>query len=68
VGGHRSQQAHRREDQGLAKNGKDFTGRSTTGAIEADVTLDKSGAVSVADMQIGPQKVKVERVYVNGSF
>jgi len=52
----------------LARNGKDFTGRSTTGAIEADVTLDKSGAVSVADMQIGPQKVKVERVYVNGSF
>ena len=22
----------------------------------------------IADMQVGPQKVKIERVYVNGSF
>ena len=52
----------------LARKGKDFTGHSTTGALEADVTLDKSGALIIADMQVGPQKVKIERVYVNGSF
>lgn len=52
----------------LAKQGKEFTGHSTTGALEADVTLDKSGALIIADMQVGPQKVKIERVYVNGSF
>ena len=52
----------------LAKQGKEFTGHSTTGALEADVTLDKSGSIMIVDMQVGPQKVKIERVYVNGSF
>src|SRR5688572_11751992 len=52
----------------LAKSGDDFTGRATAGAIDANVVLDKSGSVKVADLQMGPQKMTIERVFVKGSF
>lgn len=41
----------------------------TAGPMTADMTLDAtSGMVTTAELRIGPQKVKVERVYVNGAF
>ena len=52
----------------LAKSGADFTGRAIAGAIDANVVLEKSGSVKVADLQMGPQKMTIERVFVKGSF
>jgi hypothetical protein len=54
----------------LAKQGdKHFTARSEIGGVTANITLDKvSGMASAADVKIGPLNVKLERVYVNGSF
>ncbi|HET9473613.1 MAG TPA: hypothetical protein VFO82_06950 [Steroidobacteraceae bacterium] len=53
----------------LAKSGaSDFSARATAGAIEAAVILDKNGSVSSANMQVGAQKVSIERVFVSGSF
>ena len=53
----------------LAKSGaSDFSGRATAGAIEAAVILDKNGSVSSANMQVGAQKVSIERIFVSGSF
>ena len=41
----------------------------TAGPMTADLTLDaRSGMASGAEIRIGPQKVRVERVYVNGAF
>ena len=54
----------------LAKKGdKQFTARGEIGGITADLTLEKdSGMASVADMKIGPLNIKLERVYLSGSF
>ena len=53
----------------LAKSGaNDFSARATAGAIEAALILDKNGSVSSANMQVGAQKVIIERVFVSGSF
>ena len=53
----------------LAKSGaNDFAARAVAGAMEATVVLDKSGTISSADMQVGAQKVSLQRIYVNGSF
>ena len=54
--------------QVLARSGDDYTGRATAGTIDASVVIDKSGSIKVAEMQMGPQKVKIERVFVTGSF
>lgn len=45
-----------------------YSARASAGALEAAVTLDKSGTVSAADVRAGAQNVRVERVFVNGSF
>ena len=53
----------------LAKSGaNDYSARATAGAIEAAVILDKNGSINSANMQIGTQKVNIERVFVSGSF
>jgi hypothetical protein len=53
----------------LAKSGaNDFSARATAGVIEAALILDKNGSVSSANVQVGPQKVIFERVFVSGSF
>ncbi len=53
----------------LAKSGaNDFSARATAGVIEAALILDKNGSVSSANVQVGPQKVNFERVFVSGSF
>ena len=52
----------------LARSGDDYTGRATAGTLDASVVIDKSGSIKVAEMQMGPQKVKIERVFVTGSF
>ena len=54
----------------LAKQGnKHFTARGEIGAITANLTLEKdSGMASVADLKVGPLNIKLERVYLSGSF
>jgi len=53
----------------LAKSGAtDYSARATAGAIEAAVILDKNGSINSANMQVGAQKVSIERVFVHGSF
>lgn len=53
----------------LAKSGAtDYSARATAGAIEAAVILDKNGSISSANMQVGAQKVSIERVFVSGGF
>lgn len=53
----------------LAKSGADdYSARAVAGELEAAVILNKSGAVSVAELQMGAMKVKIERVFVSGSF
>jgi hypothetical protein len=54
----------------LAKHGDaHFTARGDIGAIPADLTIDKAtGTAAAADVQIGPVKMKLERVHVSGSF
>jgi len=39
------------------------------GTLSADMTLDAvSGMPSAAEIRVGPQKIKLERVYVSGAF
>jgi hypothetical protein len=54
----------------LAKQGdQHFTARGELGGLVADLTLDKAnGMASAADIKMGPINMKLERVYVNGSF
>jgi hypothetical protein len=54
----------------LAKQGdKHFTARSEVGGLTAHLTLEKaSGMATAADMKIGPIEMKIERVYVSGTF
>jgi hypothetical protein len=54
----------------LAKQGdKHFSARGVIGGITAALTLEKaSGMANAADIKMGPVNVKVERVYVSGSF
>ena len=50
------------------KGANDFTARAVAGALEAAVVIDKSGTISTADLQVGAQKIRIERIYVSGSF
>ena len=54
----------------LSKQGADrFLVLAQPGAMKAKLTLDKtSGLPAAAEMKIGPLELKIERVYVNGSF
>ena len=54
----------------LGKLGDDkFTGLATAGDMKAKVTLEKStGMPLTAEMEMGPQKVTVDRIYLKGSF
>jgi len=54
----------------LAKAGdRQFKGQVTAGAVTANVTIDKaSGMVNAAEMSIAGQQMKIERVYLHGSF
>ena len=54
--------------QVLARTGDDYSGRAAAGALDASVIIDRSGSIKVAEMQMGLQKVKIERVFVSGSF
>lgn len=54
----------------LAKQGdKSFSARGDIGSMSANLTLEKaSGMASAADIKIGPVNMKLDRVYVSGSF
>ncbi len=54
----------------LAKQGdKHFTALGEFGGMTANLTLENaSGMASEADIKMGPVSIKLERVYVNGSF
>jgi len=54
--------------QVLARTGDDYSGRASAGALDASVVIDRSGSIKEAEMQMGLQKVKIERVFVAGSF
>ncbi len=46
-----------------------FKAQATAGDMNATITIDKeSGTVDVAEMKMGPLDVKIERVYLKGSF
>jgi hypothetical protein len=51
------------------KDAEHFTARGEIGGLTADLTLEKAtGLASVADLKVGPVKMTLERVYLNGSF
>jgi hypothetical protein len=54
----------------LGKAGdKKFKALATAGDLQANVTLDKAtGMVETAEMNLGPQKMLMERIYLKGSF
>ena len=54
----------------LGKLGDDrFTGLATAGEMKVRVTLEKStGMPLAAEMDMGPQKITVDRIYLKGSF
>jgi hypothetical protein len=54
----------------LSKQGdKQFNALATSGHMQAKVTVDKaSGMVETADMEMGSQKLHMERIYHKGSF
>jgi hypothetical protein len=54
----------------LAKRGdKHFTARAEVEGMVADLVLEKStGMTDVADIKMGPVAMKLERVYVDGTF
>jgi hypothetical protein len=56
--------------QVLGKLGdKQFTALATSGDLQARVIIDKAtGMVATAEMEIGPQKITMERIYLKGSF
>ena len=48
---------------------KQFTALATSGDLQARVTVDKAtGMVATAEMDIGPQIITMERIYLKGSF
>jgi len=50
-------------------DGTHYHALSKIGTLSADVTLDStSGMASAAEIRMGPQKMKLERVYVSGAF
>jgi hypothetical protein len=54
----------------LEKKGpNEFSARSSAGPLESQLLLDKAtGLPSVAEIPMGPQTVRLERVHVSGSF
>jgi hypothetical protein len=53
----------------LEKSGADYAARSTIGPLAATLTLDpRTGTARTADVTIGPMALKLERVYVSGTF
>lgn len=52
----------------VSRQGDRFLARAEIGEVKADLTLDKNGMPAVAEMKLGPLDIKLERVYVNGSF
>lgn len=54
----------------VAKQGDDrYTARGDFGGIAVDLTLDSaSGMTAAADLDLGPVRMKIERVYVSGEF
>ena len=53
----------------LGKKGDQFRALGEIGNISANLTLDKAtGTASTADVKVGPLNMKLERVYVSGSF
>lgn len=51
------------------KSSNDFTARANAGPLEFQELLDKAtGLPSTADIPMGPQTVRVERVHLSGSF
>jgi hypothetical protein len=54
----------------LARSGdKEFKALVTAGEMQANVTIETaSGMIDVAEMELAGQKMKLERVYVTGTF
>lgn len=53
----------------LEKSGEDYAARTTLGPVAATLTLDpRTGSARTADASIGPVILKLERVYVSGTF
>ncbi len=51
------------------KGDKHFTARGVVGALNANLTLEKSsGMTSAMEMKMGPLSMSMERVHVTGSF
>jgi hypothetical protein len=52
----------------VSRQGDRYLARAEVGDMKADLALDKTGVPATAEMKIGPLEIKLERVYVNGSF